>query len=87
VSADAIIGREFPALVLMPEVQCNMDVIDLNELEFIDQPYSVETSWSCLGVQVRNWFRCTFGMPTAAQRLAWPAIHGGTKCASGNVAR
>jgi len=37
-------------------------------------PHSVESALACLAAPVRDWFHATFGVPTAAQRVAWPTL-------------
>jgi ATP-dependent Lhr-like helicase len=44
------------------------------ELEYLGPPYSTETALAALEEPIARWFRDTFGKPTPAQRLAWPAL-------------
>ena len=45
-------------------------------LEFLSPP-SLETTWAALSVALRAWFERRLGVPTTAQRLAWPALAAG----------
>jgi ATP-dependent Lhr-like helicase len=46
-------------------------------LEFLDLPAAAEKSLAALPEPVRSWFDRCLGVPTAAQRLAWPALAAG----------
>ncbi len=37
-------------------------------------PVSADAALTCLAPAVQSWFRASYGTPTHAQRLAWPAI-------------
>jgi ATP-dependent Lhr-like helicase len=51
---------------------------DSCELDHLCLPVSGETALSALTNPVRRWFAASFGTPTTAQRLAWPAIAAGS---------
>ena len=44
------------------------------ELEFLALPPSADAALATLTDAIRSWFTQSFGAPTTAQRLAWPAI-------------
>lgn len=46
-------------------------------LEILAAPPSVDIAFTALAEPIRNWFRSRFAQPTAAQRLAWPALGAG----------
>lgn len=46
-------------------------------LEFLDLPPGTDAALAALAGPVRGWFQAAFGTPTAAQRLAWPALAAG----------
>jgi ATP-dependent Lhr-like helicase len=46
-------------------------------LEFLPIPFSCDAALSTLPDPIRSWFTNKIGIPTAAQRLAWPAIAAG----------
>src|SRR5437762_8723567 len=46
-------------------------------LEFLGPPPSPETALAALTEPLRSWFQQTFGPPTTAQCLAWPALASG----------
>ncbi len=46
-------------------------------LDFLDGPASAEAALGALPPALASWFRATFGAPTPAQRLAWPALAAG----------
>jgi ATP-dependent Lhr-like helicase len=48
-----------------------------NDLPVLDQPPPADTALAALPQPLAHWFRLRFGTPTAAQRLAWPALAGG----------
>src|SRR4051812_2730530 len=45
---------------------------------YLGPPPSSHTALSPFAEPVRRWFRQRFGEPTAAQRLAWPALAAGS---------
>src|SRR5437762_1979887 len=45
--------------------------------EFLGVPCSSTTALAALAEPVATWFEQRFGEPTAAQRLAWPALQDG----------
>jgi ATP-dependent Lhr-like helicase len=49
----------------------------LSSLEFLHIPPTPESALQALAEPVRHWFAGRFAEPTAAQRLAWPAIAAG----------
>ncbi len=51
--------------------------VDALALEFLDLPASAATSLATLPEPLRPWFERSLGVPTAAQRLAWPALAAG----------
>lgn len=54
-----------------------MDVAIPGLLETLACPGSQDTALASLEKSVRLWFQSRFGAPTAAQCLAWPALHAG----------
>src|SRR5580704_17500980 len=46
-------------------------------VEYLDVVLSPETALAALPEPVACWFRSRFGLPTVAQRLAWPALAAG----------
>ncbi len=54
-----------------------MEAANSDRLEFLDAPGSGDAAGISLGEPVHHWFRTRFGEPTAAQRLAWPALSAG----------
>jgi ATP-dependent Lhr-like helicase len=46
-------------------------------LHWLGPPAAADTALAALPAPLPAWFRCRFGSPSAAQRLAWPALAAG----------
>src|SRR5262245_43081851 len=69
--------RALPADTAVLLYNSAMSRNDPCELEHLTLPASGETALAALTDPVRRWFAEHFSNPTAAQRLAWPAIAAG----------